>query len=65
VGPALASRTVGFLVSGATLGTSLVPGLVGVLVERVGLNAIVAVTLVLSAALALLLRLATAAQPAR
>jgi len=64
VGPALTSHTVGFLVSSGTLGSSLVPGLVGVLVERVGLNAIVAVTLVLSASLALLLRFATAPQPA-
>ena len=65
VGPALASHTVGFLVSGATLGSSLLPGLVGVLVGRVGLSAIGVVTVTLSATLAVLLRFATTPQAAR
>jgi fucose permease len=59
VGGALASHTVGFLVSSATLGSSLLPGLVGVLVGWIGLSAIAAVALTSSAVLALLLHFAT------
>jgi fucose permease len=62
VGPALASHTVGFLVSSATLGSSLLPALIGVFVGRIGLGAIAALTVMLSVVLALLLHRATAAQ---
>jgi fucose permease len=50
VGPALSGHTVGFLVSSATLGSALLPALVGVLVGRVGLTAIGAMALALGAA---------------
>jgi len=59
VGPELASHTVGFLVSSAALGSSLLPWVVGVLVGRLGLLAIGGVTVTFAVALALLVRFAT------
>ncbi|HEU4581197.1 MAG TPA: MFS transporter [Polyangiaceae bacterium] len=50
VGPALSGHTVGFLVSSATLGSALMPALVGVLVGRAGLASIGAMALALGAA---------------
>jgi fucose permease len=64
VGPKLASHTVGFLVSSAALGSALLPWVVGVLVGRLGLLAIGGVTVTLGVALALLVRCATAPEPA-
>jgi fucose permease len=65
VGPEFASHTVGFLVSSAALGSSLLPWVVGVLVGRLGLLAIGGVTVTFAVALALLVRFATTAVPAR
>lgn len=65
VGPQLASHTVGFLVSSAALGSSLLPWLVGVLVGRLGLTAIGGVTVTLGLLLAVLVRFATAAESPR
>jgi fucose permease len=50
VGPALSGHTVGFLVSSATLGSALMPALVGVLVGRVGLTSIGAMAIALGCA---------------
>lgn len=50
VGPALSGHTVGFLVSSATLGSALMPALVGVLVGRLGLTSIGAMALALGCA---------------
>jgi fucose permease len=50
VGAALSGHTVGFLVSSATLGSALMPALVGVLVGRVGLASIGALGLALGGA---------------
>jgi fucose permease len=50
VGPALSGHTVGFLVSSATLGSALMPALVGVLVGRVGLASIGTMALALGGA---------------
>jgi fucose permease len=60
VGPKLANHTVGFLVSSAGLGSSLVPWVVGVLVGQYGLTAIGGVTVTFGVALAVLVRFATA-----
>jgi fucose permease len=65
VGPKLASHTVGFLVSSAALGSSLLPWLVGVLVGRLGLAAIGGVIVTLGVTLAVLVRLATTPERAR
>ena len=50
VGPALSGHTVGFLVSSATLGSALMPALVGVLIGRVGLTSIGAMGVALGCA---------------
>jgi fucose permease len=47
VGPALSGHTVGFLVSSATLGSALMPALVGVLIGRAGLTSIAAMAIAL------------------
>jgi fucose permease len=65
VGSEHASHTVGFLVSSATLGSSLVPWLIGALVGRLGLTAIGGVTVTFGLALAALLHFATAPEPVR
>ncbi|MEO8180650.1 MAG: hypothetical protein ABI895_17580 [Deltaproteobacteria bacterium] len=65
VGSQYASHTVGFLVSSATLGSSLVPWLVGALVGRLGLTAIGGVTVTFGVALAVLLHFATVPEPVR
>jgi fucose permease len=51
VGAGVARHAVGFQVSAATLGSSLVPAVVGICVARLGLGAISAVALVMAAAL--------------
>jgi len=50
VGPALSGHTVGFLVSSATLGSALMPALVGVLIGRLGLTSIGAMAIALGCA---------------
>ncbi len=54
VGVALAPHAVGFQVSAATLGVATMPGLAGLLVERLGLAAVAWVLVVCASALLLL-----------
>jgi hypothetical protein len=54
VGEGLAGHAVGLLVSSATLGSALLPALVGFLVGRLGLEAIALSALALGVAFALL-----------